>query len=83
LWAVTLAAVTKICVKPPVAEVLRSIMKPVSLVALSLQVRLMLPLETAVAMRPEGAAGAATVAGVVALAVFEYAESPEALVARI
>ena len=55
----------------------RSILKPSSLLALSVQERLIWLLDAAVAARVEGAAGA--VADVVALPVFEYPELPPLL----
>ena len=54
-----------------------STLKPVSLFELSVQLRFIWLPEAAVAVRPDGAAGAVPV--VVALAVFEYTELPEAL----
>jgi hypothetical protein len=58
----------------------RSILKLVSLVDWSTQLRVMLVLDAAVALSPLGAAGA--VGKVVAVAVLEYAESPPVFDAR-
>ena len=55
----------------------RSILKPLSSVELSAQLRLIWVEEAVVAVSPLGAAGG--VGSVVALAVFEYAESPPLL----
>ena len=57
----------------------RSTLKPVSLLALSVQLTVIWLDEIAVAVSPLGAGGGAP--GVVALAAFEYAESPAAFVA--
>jgi hypothetical protein len=58
----------------------RSILNPLSLFELSLQERLMRVFDTAVALRPLGAAGSGGGgADVVALAVFENAELPATL----
>ena len=47
----------KICVKPVVDEVLRSILKPVSLFELSVQLSVTEELDAAVALKADGAAG--------------------------
>ena len=57
----------------------RSILKPVSVVELSVQAKLIWVEELAVATRLAGAAGGAS--RVVALAMLEYAEEPKELVA--
>ena len=68
------------CVKVPVGDVARSILKPVSLVELSNQESEIALVEVAVAVRLLGGAGSTgATACVVALAVGLGAESPEAL----
>ena len=63
---------------------LRSSLKPVSLLELSVQVRWIAELEVAAAVRPDGAAGMEDPAAlVVALAVLEKGESPDEFTARI
>jgi hypothetical protein len=67
-----LARVLLISVNPELAEVLRSILKPVSSSELSVQDKSILELEAAVACRLVGAFGGFTGgAGVVALATLE------------
>jgi len=66
--------------QPVVPSRLRSTSKPVSLVALSVQVRWISVADVAEAASAEGAAGGATV--VVALAVEDHAELPPAFTAR-
>ncbi len=69
-------------VTPVKAELVdRWIVKPVSLVALSVQARLIWLGLTARADRPDGAAGGAR-GSVVAEAVFDHADGPTALNAR-
>jgi hypothetical protein len=65
----------------------RSTTKPVSLLELSAQARLIWLVDPAAAVSPDGAAGAelpvpVPLANVVALAVLEYADVPAALKAR-
>jgi hypothetical protein len=68
-YEVALVPGVAIWVQGPADEVARSTLNPVSLVALSVQTRLIWLEETALAERPLGAFG--IVASVVALATFE------------
>ena len=74
------AAVVAISVQVPVAEVLRSILKPVSLLLASVQARLICEEEKVVAVNVVGTVGA--IGNVVALTMLVLAESPPVLVAR-
>ena len=75
-----LAAGVPTCVQPVVPSALRSTSKPVSLEALSVQVRWIAVADVAAADSAEGAAGAVT--PVVAFAVLDQAELPPAFTAR-
>ena len=75
-----LAAVPPIEPQGPVEDIARSTVKPVSFIALSVQLKLIWFDETALAARLLGAAGG--VPAVVALAVFEKAEARTLPVAR-
>ena len=77
----TPAPTCAICAKLVQFEFLqRSILKPLSLLELSAQARLMRVLDTADALKPVGATGnGGGAADVVALAVFEKAEGPAVL----
>lgn len=81
VYVVTFAPTVAICAKFVHVEPLhRWIRNPVSFDELSVQLRLIRDVEIAVAVNPEGAAGMVGAGGeVVALAVFEYCESPTAL----
>jgi len=63
----------------PLAEPLRKILNPVSLLELSVHAKPMLELDAAEAVNPEGADGIETPDCVVALAVLVYPELPDAL----
>jgi len=80
-WYVVILALTVVISAQVLLSGDLSILNPVSLFELSVQLRFIWLEDTAVAMRFEGAVGPVPV--VVVLAVFEYTELPVALYALI